>query len=105
MNNFDVWLDRNLQGIELEKCGQEQSAIRLYELNVADNCEGSHPYDRLAILYRKQKRYDEEIRVLEHAIYVFENLVNPLRGDRLPKLERYKKRLLKAIELHQKYTL
>lgn len=86
---------RNLKGIEYEKSGNIEKAIEMYELNVKDNFDGNHPYDRLAILYHKQKKYDDEKRVLEHAIYVFENIVHYSRADRIPKLEKFKARLEK----------
>lgn len=96
MSDFDRHVERNLRGIELEKSGRVDEAILLYEANVRENCEGNHPYDRLAIIYRKRKQIDEEIRVLEKAIWVFENVVYQGRGDRPPKLARFKKRLEKA---------
>jgi tetratricopeptide (TPR) repeat protein len=92
MNN----LDRNLKGIEFEKLGKVAEAIELYEKNIENNFEGNHPYDRLAIIYRKNKDIINEIRVLEKAIYVFENIVYLQRGDRLPKLGRFKIRLEQA---------
>ena len=86
----------NQLGIKLEKEGKTGEPIAIYESLLDDNFEGSHPYDRLAIIYRKQKKKDEVIRVLEKAIYVFENIVNKDQGDRSPKLEKYKKELEKA---------
>jgi len=102
MGSFQQQVQKNLRGIELEKGGQVDQAIELYERNVAENFEGSHPYNRLAIIYRKRKQIDDEIRVLKKAIWVFENVVYKDRGDRLPKLEKFKKRLEKAKELKEK---
>jgi len=96
MNKFDKQLERNLKGIELEKAGKVDEAIRLYEQNIEENFIGNYPYDRLAIIYRKRESLDEEIRVLEKAVWVFENIVSKIRSDRIPKLERFKKRLEKA---------
>lgn len=96
MNKFDKQAERNLKGIELEKAGQIDLAIRLYEENVKENFEGNHPYDRLAVIYRKRNLIGDEIRVLEKAVWVFENIVHKERSDRLPKLERFKKRVKKA---------
>lgn len=90
---------RNLEGIRLEKEGQVDMAIELYEANISENFEGSHPYDRLAIIYRKRKQIDDEIRVLEKAIWVYENVASKARSDRLPKLERFRQRLEKARKL------
>ena len=99
MGSFDKQLERNLKGIELEKLNEIDQSLELYEKNIEENFEGNHPYDRLAIIYRKKKDIFNEIRVLEKAIYVFENIVFSQRGDRLPKLERFKARLEKARKL------
>lgn len=58
-------VDRNLKGIELEKRGNEEQAIALYEANVADYFDGSHPYDRLRVLYKNRGNYTSAIRVCE----------------------------------------
>ena len=86
-------VERNLRGRELEKQGDITRAIELYELNIASDFEGDFPYDRLRVIYSKQKRYDDVIRVLERAIDVFGNKVFPNRPDRLPKLERFRLQL------------
>ena len=51
--------------------GDIEGAIRLYEQNVLDEVDTPHPYSRLAIIYRKQNRLVDEIRILETAIKVF----------------------------------
>lgn len=102
MGAFDKQVERNIKGIQLEKDGQVDKAIKLYERNVEENFEGNHPYDRLAIIYRKRNQISDEIRVLEKAIWVFENVVYKKRGDRLPKLQKFKKRLERARKLKEK---
>ena len=89
-------IDRNLRGRDLEKQGNIRDAIELYELNVAYGFEGDFPYDRLRIIYSKQRRYGDVIRVLERAIDIFSNKVFVDRPDRLPKLERFCQQLQKA---------
>ena len=69
--SLDTIVDRNLKGIEFEKQGMPDKAAELYEQNVADGVDTPHPYDRLAIIYRRQKRLDDEIRVLEKGIEIF----------------------------------
>lgn len=94
-------VDRNLQGKEFEKTGEIEKAIELYEKNIEEEFEGNHPYDRLAIIYRKRKQYREEIRVLNQAVSVFEKeKIKSKRQDVNPKLIRFKERLekVKAIE-------
>jgi tetratricopeptide (TPR) repeat protein len=89
-------VNRNLKGIKLEKEGKIDKAIKLYEKNIEEEFDGSHPYTRLAIIYSKKGLLDDEIRVLKKAVWVFENIVYKDRSDRLPKLDRFKKRLEKA---------
>lgn len=92
-------VSRNLDGIQKEKEGETEEAIKMYEQNVADRFDGSHPYKRLAIIYRKQKRYADEVRVLETAVDVFSKLN---RTDASAKLEYFQERLKKARELNGK---
>lgn len=96
-------VDRNLKGIELEKDGFLDNAMELYELNIKGGFGGNHPYDRLAIIYRKRKQYTEEIRVLERGIEVFSELKKiSSRMDIDPKLNKFKERLTRAKELSNK---
>jgi len=89
-------LNRNLKGRELEKECKIDEAIKLYEKNIKEEFDGNYPYERLAIIYSKKGSLEDEIRVLEKAVWVFENIVYKGRSDRLPKLDRFKKRLEKA---------
>ena len=99
MSDFDIQTNRNLEGIKLEKEGHVDQAIELYEANVSENFEGNHPYDRLAIIYRKRNQIDDEIRVLNKGIWVFKNVIYKKRADRLPKLAKLHKRLEAAKKL------
>ncbi|WP_199559929.1 hypothetical protein [Enterococcus sp. CR-Ec1] len=100
-NLFEKSVENNLTGRELEKSGKIDEAIELYERNVSDRFEGNYPYDRLAIIYRKRRDYDNEIRVLRTAVEVFENNQS-MRKDISPKIDRFKKRLDTANKLKQK---
>jgi tetratricopeptide (TPR) repeat protein len=101
-SRFEIQVDRNLDGIEFEKKGELKKAIRLYEKNIEEDFEGSHPYDRLAIIYRKRGEYEKEIRVLRKAIFVFENKIHSRRSDREPKLQQFRERLDKAMQKLEK---
>lgn len=46
-------------------------AINVYEKSIIYRLPLKHPYERLAILYRKRKDYENEIRVIKIAIEVF----------------------------------
>lgn len=96
--NENLQAERNLKAIELEKAGETEKAIALYEQNINEGFKGNHPYDRLATFYKNQIDLDNEIRVLEKAIVVFEKITLEDRLEGLPKLFRFKNRLEKAIE-------
>ncbi len=63
-----VMVDRNLLGQALEKVGRGDEAIALYEANVVDQFNGSHPYERLRIIYEKRNDVAKALRVCR--IYV-----------------------------------
>jgi len=94
-------VDNNLKGKEFEKNNEIDKAIELYEYNIDKGFDGNHPYDRLAIIYRKRKDFTNEIRVLKRAIEIFEKLPS-LRADVSPKSEKFQNRLVKAEELSKK---
>ena len=55
---------RNIKGQAAEKSGDTDQAIRLYEKNISDKFDGSHPYERLRILYNSMGRTNDIRRVL-----------------------------------------
>lgn len=87
-------VDRNLKGRELERAGRVDEAIPLYEANLADGFLAPGPYNRLAIIYRRQKRFEEEIRVLQRAIEVYQAAGWPTHQEeaRLQKAQQLKRR-------------
>jgi tetratricopeptide (TPR) repeat protein len=56
---------RNNKGIALEKDGNIESAMKIYEENIKDGYPAIHSFQRLMIIYRKLKRYSDEVRVIE----------------------------------------
>lgn len=92
---FSLMVDRNLLGKELERANDIPTAIALYEGNLRDAFDGNFPYDRLAIIYRREDRLDEETRVLKRGIEVFSAYRGP-RTDIAPKLVAFEKRLARA---------
>lgn len=98
MRNFDTQVQRNLMGKRLEKEGRVLEAKALYEANISEDFEGSFPYRRLAVLYRKKKSLIDEIRVLKKAVSVFDSLITTGRADVHPKLNEFKEGLKKAKE-------
>lgn len=75
----------NNKGIELEKRGNIADAIAIYEENIKGDCyPARHSFNRLLVLYRKAKDYENEKRVAEKAISLFSD--NKYK-ERLQKIE------------------
>ncbi|RKN81042.1 hypothetical protein [Ulvibacterium marinum] len=96
MSYFKTQVDRNLMGKLLEKKGKILEAKALYEANISEDFEGSFPYRRLAIIYRKEKSKADEIRVLNKALVVFNSLIPSERKDVDAKLREFREALRKA---------
>ena len=96
MSSLKAQADRNLMGQRLEKKGKTLEAKALYEANISEGFEGSFPYRRLAIIYRKEKSKADEIRVLNKAVVVFDSLITSERKDVEPKLKEFREALRKA---------
>jgi DNA polymerase-3 subunit epsilon len=86
-------VERNLRGMEFEAEGLTDNAIECYEANVRDSFEGNHPYDRLAVIFRRRGDTASEIAVLTRAIELFSQLQTSSRSDVAPKLEKFRQRL------------
>lgn len=61
----------NNKGIELEKRGEVPAAIATYEECIKLRYPATHAYWRLAVLYRKAKDKENELRVIRVALDVF----------------------------------
>ncbi|MGG2466821.1 hypothetical protein ACOV1W_03740 [Paraclostridium bifermentans] len=102
-SNTDKGYELNKKGMELEKSKDIDGAIEYYEQSIDCNFDGTHPYDRLAILYRKKKDYDNEIRVLDKAIYNFKLLSKVrLNSNYETKISKFNNRLEKTYFLKNK---
>lgn len=97
----EVFYKMQEKASQLEEEGNIDESIEIYEKMISYATDLPGPYNRLAILYRKRKRYADEIRVLERAVYVYENVVFVYRADRISKLEKFKERLEKAKQLQK----
>jgi tetratricopeptide (TPR) repeat protein len=88
---------------ELDRSGRLEEAIRIYEQLATDGCGHAHIYLRLAVIYRKSKRYDDEIRVMEKGLQVWREFDY---GDAVnkggPMMAQYTERLEKAKALRAK---
>lgn len=83
---LNLCAERNNQGIRYEKQGSIEEAIKIYEENINPECyPARHSFDRLLVLYRKRKDYQNEQRVCKRAISVFKK--EQKYKDRLVKIE------------------
>lgn len=96
---------RNQQAYELEQNGYIDNAIELYR-SIIDNKKldmnsASMPFDRLTIIYRRRKQYDEEISTIEKWIEVMKQ--SPLYEEKKnAELEKLNLRLEKAKLMKEK---
>lgn len=67
-DEYDEGYELNKQGMAYEAQGDILTAIKYFEDSIAAGFCGSHPYQRLAVLYRKQKKFSDEIRICDAAI-------------------------------------
>jgi tetratricopeptide (TPR) repeat protein len=63
--------DRNEEARQAESNEDLDQAIKLYEENIKEGYADPYAFDRLMVLYRKQKKYKDELRVINRAIKVF----------------------------------
>ena len=59
---------RNLRGMQLERDGDLEAAIALYEQNVAEGFAADWPYGRLVAIYERLGRPQDALRVLERGL-------------------------------------
>jgi tetratricopeptide (TPR) repeat protein len=71
VNQIRTVAKNNNKGIEFERIGETAKAIQIYEENILSGYPATRSYDRLIILYKRLKRYDDEIRIIKKAIEVF----------------------------------
>lgn len=81
----------NHKGIALEKEGKVSEAIEVYEENIKSDYPAPHSYKRLSVLYRKQKDFDNEERVIKRAIEILPR-DKEYFGDRLSKCIRLREK-------------
>jgi hypothetical protein len=62
---------RNAEATQAEKNDDTTKAIRLYEQNIKEDYADEFAFNRLMVIYRKQKDYADELRVINRGIEVF----------------------------------
>jgi len=64
--------ERNEMARQAEKNNNLKKATQLYEQNITEDYSDKFAFDRLMIIYRKQRKYKEELRVINRGIEVFQ---------------------------------
>jgi tetratricopeptide (TPR) repeat protein len=68
------------QAVLYEKSGEYEKAIDIYESLVRERPSNEMLYNRLMIIYRKQKEYRKELKTIIAGIKAFEELYTPNTG-------------------------
>jgi hypothetical protein len=63
--------ERNTEAILAEKNDDPKRAIRLYEQNIKEDYADEFAFNRLMVIYRSQKDYADELRVINRGIEVY----------------------------------
>jgi hypothetical protein len=82
------------KGIAYEKDGEINLAVEAYARNLFSGFPSPYSYNRLMVIYRRSKMYEDEIWVIERALEVFEGESN-YKND----VAKWQKRLEKAKKL------
>jgi len=92
--------DQLVKAKQLEARGENQEAISIYEKLIKKNRVSEYAYNRLMIIYRKNKEYKKEIAVIDAGIKAFQEFYKSslkLPADR--KIRTLSNALLKATGL------
>jgi pantoate kinase len=94
-----------LTGRQAEAGGQTAVAIKLYEKQIAKGYNDTLPYERLLVLYRKQKNYREELHVLNRGITLLQQQLTDHQKELFAKKPQRNKLLRQSRALAQKMGL
>jgi len=64
--------ERNNLANDAEQDGDTNKAVRFYEQNIKEDYADKIAFERLMIIYRRQKEYADELRVIKRGIDVFQ---------------------------------
>jgi tetratricopeptide (TPR) repeat protein len=73
---------------DAESAGNLEDAAALYEQLVKENSSDEFVFDRLMILYRKLKFYNDELRTINKGIKVFEDIYKKSTGRKSAKQQK-----------------
>lgn len=105
MNTVTSYKDLITKAEEAENNKQLNEAIKLYHGAMKVEPSYELPYDRLMVIYRKQKRYKEELKVINEGIRFFseqhENKQKEMIGSN-KKITQLSNALMKSVGLKDK---
>jgi DNA-binding SARP family transcriptional activator len=78
------------------------AAIKIYSHILEKDPLQTHAYDRLMILYRKEKNYKKELSIINSGIKTFEKFYKAQSGKPSKKISEISKKLNKAFHLVDK---
>lgn len=86
------------QGAAAEAEGDTKRAVELYESGIKKGIADPFPFDRLLVIYRRQRKYKDELRVILRGIEVFNQQLEEQQGYLLKRTKNagVMKRLSKA---------
>lgn len=88
-----------------EKAGETEQSIIFYEEGIADGFLASLPYERLRVIYTKQKKYEKAIRVCKRYIEILKMVETfwPQYPNirQIPKYQEEIKKLNAKMKLHE----
>jgi hypothetical protein len=65
---------------EADASADIQQDVKMFEESIRQPDAGQVPFDRLLVLYRKQKKYKDELRVVNKAIKTFSDRIEDLQS-------------------------
>ena len=84
---------RNLEGLAAEQAGDVETAVALYERNIAEGFPADLPYGRLVAIYERRGALDDAERVLLRAIEVLSASSRRAAAERNATVRVFKNRL------------
>jgi tetratricopeptide (TPR) repeat protein len=92
------------QAKEAENEGDIETAIKLYEKAIRQKPLIEQPYNRLMILYRKEKEYNKELKVIDKALEIFTHYYDEKKASfkSSDKIVRLSKAILKSVSAGKK---
>jgi len=78
LRGYEEAAARSLEAVRAEQGGDTARAVRLYEELVASEFVESRPYERLAAIYERRRRYGDALRVTE-------SFIRLARSGRMPR--------------------